>query len=76
MINHSKWKTAVILGTFLVMVLLVPHLRAMPQSGDGDDIRRVLLISIDGMHVLDFINCAEGLTTSTVAHPTAQTLRA
>jgi len=28
----------------------------------GDGIKRVLLISIDGMHALDFINCAEGIS--------------
>ncbi len=63
MIKHSKWKTAVSLGALLaVVVLLVPHLRAKAQGRDGNDIRRVLLISIDGMHVIDFLNCAEGLT--------------
>ena len=28
----------------------------------GNGIRRVLLISIDGMHALDFINCAQGIS--------------
>ena len=37
-------------------------------DGDGDwgsggeGIKRVLLISIDGMHALDFINCSEGIS--------------
>jgi hypothetical protein len=62
MINTSKRKSVVIVGALLMLVLLVPYLRAMPQGGDSDDISHVLLISIDGMHALDFINCAEGLT--------------
>src|SRR5262249_22066729 len=37
------------------------------EQGGGDDeqgngIRHVLLISIDGMHALDFINCTKGLS--------------
>ena len=35
-------------------------------DGGGDDggngIKQVLLISIDGMHALDFINCAAGIS--------------
>ncbi|HYM03557.1 MAG TPA: alkaline phosphatase family protein [Stellaceae bacterium] len=35
-----------------------------PASADRDDsrIKHVLLISIDGMHALDFINCAKGIS--------------
>ena len=33
-----------------------------PQNGGDRGIRHVLLISIDGMHALDFINCAKGLS--------------
>src|SRR6516164_9887743 len=28
----------------------------------GNGIRRVLLISIDGMHALDFLNCSQGIS--------------
>jgi hypothetical protein len=28
----------------------------------GENVKRVLLISIDGMHALDFINCAKGIS--------------
>src|ERR1700719_603212 len=40
----------------------------LPAHADGDGgfggngIKRVLLISIDGMHALDFINCAQGIS--------------
>ncbi len=30
--------------------------------GFGNGIKRVLLISIDGMHALDFINCSQGIS--------------
>ena len=30
--------------------------------GSGNGIKRVLLISIDGMHALDFINCSQGIS--------------
>ena len=37
-----------------------PHSGAA-SSGNQNSIKLVLLISIDGMHVLDFINCSEGV---------------
>jgi hypothetical protein len=51
-----------------LLVAPVLHLSASPQpkgdrDSDGRRIRHVLLISIDGMHSIDFINCAEGLTS-------------
>ena len=43
---------------------------AAPRPGDPDDrdsqVRRVLLISIDGMHALDYENCAKAGTCSCV----------
>jgi len=51
-------------------LVLAPALHVSADPGpkgdrDRDDrrIKHVLLISIDGMHSLDFINCAEGLTS-------------
>jgi hypothetical protein len=32
------------------------------DGGEGRGIKHVLLISIDGMHALDFINCSQGLS--------------
>ncbi len=32
------------------------------SGGGGRGIKRVLLISVDGMHALDFINCAQGVS--------------
>ncbi|MBS1799945.1 MAG: alkaline phosphatase family protein [Acidobacteria bacterium] len=33
------------------------------RDGQHDPIKRVLLISIDGMHAVDFANCANGIST-------------
>jgi predicted AlkP superfamily pyrophosphatase or phosphodiesterase len=49
----------VVLITFLTMAPLSPA-----QSGVGsgrNKIQHVLLISIDGMHALDFLNCSRGI---------------
>jgi Type I phosphodiesterase / nucleotide pyrophosphatase len=40
-----------------------PKVFAGPQHGNGDrlnNIRRVLLISVDGMHAIDYLNCTSG----------------
>ena len=41
------------------------------EDGDGRqrDIKRVLLISIDGMHAVDFANCANGISTANNGEP-------
>ena len=38
------------------------------KSGNGK-IERVLLISVDGMHAVDFLNCANGITTANNGQP-------
>ena len=56
------WRSAV-LGADLLAVSA-----GLPAHADGDGgfggsgIKRVLLISIDGMHAVDFINCAAGIS--------------
>jgi hypothetical protein len=62
---RSKWKRAAVLCAFLFAASAAPCLHAGAlQNGEDDDrpIRRVLLISIDGMHALDFINCSKGIS--------------
>ena len=55
-------RTATPLVAFLAAVLATA---AVAQNGDNDsrngDIKHVLLISIDGMHAVDFLNCAKGI---------------
>jgi hypothetical protein len=56
------WRSAIVGAGFLAVSA------GLPADADGDggfgsnDIKRVLLISIDGMHALDFINCAQGIS--------------
>jgi hypothetical protein len=44
------------------MPVLVLLLAASAFAQDSGSIKHVLLISIDGMHALDFINCVNGIT--------------
>lgn len=39
------------------------------QDHDRDRIRHVLLISVDGMHAVDFVNCAHGVSTVNNGRP-------
>jgi hypothetical protein len=56
------WRSAV-LGAGLLAVSAGLRAHADGDGGfGGDGIKRVLLISIDGMHALDFINCAAGIS--------------
>ncbi|MGC2271511.1 MAG: alkaline phosphatase family protein [Candidatus Sulfotelmatobacter sp.] len=58
-----------------VAALLSTALSAVAQNpannhiGRSSPIRHVLLISIDGMHALDFINCANGITGANGGEP-------
>jgi hypothetical protein len=49
----------------MAFLTMAPLFTALPsQAGDDSDrtrIEHVLLISIDGMHAVDFINCSKGI---------------
>src|ERR1017187_9141568 len=45
------------------LALLLSASAAFAQSPGDDPIKHVLLISIDGMHSLDFANCSKGIST-------------
>src|SRR6516165_10882109 len=51
-----------ILGAGLLAASTGRPAHADEGRGFGNGIKRVLLISIDGMHALDFINCAGGIS--------------
>ncbi|HTV46522.1 MAG TPA: alkaline phosphatase family protein [Stellaceae bacterium] len=55
------WRKA-LLGAALLAASAGPQVHADEGALGGQGIRRVLLISIDGMHALDFINCSEGIS--------------
>ena len=57
---QSKWKTSILTAAFILST--VSSVYAGPKDGRGWDdghrrIRHVLLISIDGMHAVDYANC-------------------
>jgi len=61
--------------TSLVLAFLVTIAVASASSQDRDrdlnrtPIRHVLLISVDGMHAVDFLNCSQGLPTINGGNP-------
>jgi Type I phosphodiesterase / nucleotide pyrophosphatase len=57
----KKWLGAVA-SVALAAAALVPVARTQDRDHDGHGIRHVLLISIDGMHALDFLNCSKGVS--------------
>jgi hypothetical protein len=60
----KSYRIGLFAGAFVLLVMPALRLSADPGPGhDGEtnrgrDIRHVLLISIDGMHAVDFENCA------------------
>jgi hypothetical protein len=63
----------------LVIVAATPYVQARPRpngQGFGHSIRHVLLISIDGMHAVDFINCANGISGANNEEPYCPNLAA
>src|SRR6201997_682713 len=58
-----KFLEGAAVGAGLLVASAGSQVHADSQEGhDKGGIKRVLLISIDGMHALDFINCAEGIS--------------
>ncbi|MGH9680154.1 MAG: alkaline phosphatase family protein, partial [Candidatus Acidiferrales bacterium] len=61
----SKWKagilTAALMMSPMVSVYAGPKDGGQWDNGGHSRIRHVLLISIDGMHAVDFINCVNGV---------------
>jgi hypothetical protein len=60
----------------LVIAFAVGLLSAGAAAQDGDRIRHVLLISIDGMHAVDFRNCASGVAGINNGEPYCPNLKA
>src|ERR1700751_637181 len=60
MITSQRWVAAVA-GALLLGAFIVP-VGPTQDREHGGRIRHVLLISIDGMHALDFINCLKGIS--------------
>src|ERR1700752_268361 len=70
----SKCKPGSLTATFILFVLSNVHAgpkQPQPQQGGGQEIRHVLLISIDGMHAVDYANC---VASEPVSCPTLKAL--
>jgi len=64
----SEWKAGILAGALLLSSM--PGAYAAPkqgrkwnEDGEGRKFQHILLLSIDGMHALDFENCAKGMAT-------------
>jgi hypothetical protein len=60
---------------FSIAVLLAPQADSQ-HINQRNGIRRVLLISVDGMHAVDFANCANGISTVNNGEPYCPALAA
>ena len=62
----KKWQALLAVAALLLAPVAAQPVFAAPppdgQSGDAHHIRHALLISIDGMHAVDFINCSNGIS--------------
>jgi hypothetical protein len=71
---HKRLIVGVAIGAIL---LATASIRRAYSDEDGDhDIRHVLLISVDGMHSLDYANCASGISTKNGGAPYCPNLKA
>jgi type I phosphodiesterase/nucleotide pyrophosphatase len=69
---------AALAALLLAATAMVPKVQAQGrgQFNERNGIRRVLLVSIDGMHVVDFTNCAQGISTINGGEPYCPNLAA
>ena len=47
-------------ATMLLAAAFVPAVSAQNHLNNRNGVRHVVLVSVDGMHVLDYINCVNG----------------
>lgn len=58
-----SWRSAALgAGLLAASAGLSAHAGGDGGLGSGNGVKRVLLISIDGMHAIDFINCSQGIS--------------
>ncbi len=62
-------------GAIAVAIFMAPQMYSQ-QINQRNGIQRVLLISIDGMHAVDFTNCANGISTVNHGAPYCPSLAA
>jgi hypothetical protein len=72
MMEKCGKKATIAAAVCVLLVMLTPYVHARPRPngrGSGNSISHVLLISVDGMHALDFINCANGISGANNEQP-------
>ena len=58
----SKWKAAVLTAALILSTTSASYAGPNPGPQRGDEaskFKHVLLLSIDGMHAVDFLNCSK-----------------
>jgi hypothetical protein len=55
--------------TAIFGILALAGMVALPLRAQAANVKQVLLISIDGMHAVDFLNCANGISTTNNGQP-------
>src|ERR1700680_4080515 len=66
-----KFRVGVAIGAFLLAAVSIQR----AYAGGGNAIQHVLLISIDGMHAVDYANCANGINTKNGGEPYCPNLK-
>jgi hypothetical protein len=71
----SKWKAGILAGALMLSSMPgvyagpKPRQRFHEEDVESHKVSHVLLISIDGMHALDFVNCTNGVSTINDGEP-------
>src|ERR1700686_607671 len=63
-------------SALLLAAVSVPGAYAQDSLNDRNGIRHVLLISVDGMHAVDFLNCSKGIAGANGGEPYCPNLAA
>jgi type I phosphodiesterase/nucleotide pyrophosphatase len=62
MFAMSKKKFAIAFGTILFSAATFIQSAVAQDGGHGNSYKHVLLVSIDGMHAADYLNCSQGVS--------------
>ena len=58
----STKKFAVAVGTILFSAATLIQPAVAQDNGRGGSFKHVLLVSVDGMHAVDYLNCSQGVS--------------
>jgi hypothetical protein len=71
----SKWKAGILAGALMLSSMPgayagpKPRQKSHEEAVESHKVSHVLLISIDGMHALDYVNCTNGISTINDGEP-------